>query len=427
MEKLSLVYPRDCLYTNLYTIMRHHEYIARHKHVIYTIGIINFLFTLHIAVPAYVDSSYLSLFSNQNTVGLIYMAAAAITVLCFFFIYRVLKRYGDYRTALVLIILDGITLAGIVWGGSFLLIAISFVLNMAVAALIGYTNDVFLETYTDVAHTGGVRGFFLTLTNGAWILSPLIAGMLIATNHSYGRVYIAALAILAPVLYLVHKNFKQFPDSSYVSPSSWQTLLELGRMPDIWKLCVVNVVLNTFYSWMVIYTPLYLASVIGFDWSSIGIILTVMLIPFVLIQLPVGRLVDENYSERELMAVGFVIMGAATIALGFVHSHSLIVWAGALFVTRIGAALAEVMIQTYFFKSVDPKDSNILASFWTTRQIPYFLAPALTGLGLFITDESGLFVILGGLCLVPLFFIASMRNLKKSDQPEEITATGKLP
>jgi predicted MFS family arabinose efflux permease len=269
-----------------------------------------------------------------------------------------------------------------------------------------------------------VRGWFLTITNSAWILAPLIAGMLIYA-HVYTGVFIAALVLLAPVLYLVHKNFRRFPDSAYESPSAWATIREVATMPDIWKLCVINTILNTFYCWMIIYTPLYLAQTIGFDWSSIGIILTIMLVPFVLIQLPFGKLADEKYGEKRLMGIGFFIMGITTIALAFVTSHSLIVWAAALFTTRIGAALAEVMIETYFFKKVNTKESNILAAFRTTRQIPYFLAPAITGVGLFFTGSTGLFVILGVICLLPLILIAMIRDTNIYDKTiGEITASG---
>ena len=361
-------------------------------------------------------------------VGQIYMAMAAVTILAFFFIYRILKKFGDYATSSGLIILDALTLVGVIWGHYFAIIAVSFILNMAIVALISFTYDVFLETYTDTAHTGGVRGWFMTLTNAAWILSPLIAGMLVY-DHVYSRVYVAALLLLAPVLYLVHKNLRRFHDSRYESPTAWATIREVLRLPDIWKLFLINIVLQTFYCWMVIYLPLYLATAMGFDWSSIGIILTVMLVPFVLVQLPFGKLADEKYGEKYLMAVGFVIMGVATIALAWIREPSMIVWAGALFVTRIGAALAEIMIETYFFKKVPARDSNVLSAFRTTRQIPYFIAPAITGIGLLFTTEANLFVIIGIMCLVPIAIISFIRDIgpETAEHQVEITATGKLP
>jgi len=399
--------------------MRHHPAIARHKKIIYSIGLINFLFTLHLAIPAYIDSSYLSLFASESFVGGIYMAAAAVTVLAFFLIYRVLKRYGDYATSMGLLVIDALSMVGIIWGKSPVVIEICFILNMAVLALVDFTYDVFLETYTETSHTGQVRGFFLTLANSAWIMAPLIVGMLVV-SHVYTNVYIVALLMLAPVFYLTHKNLRRFSDSRYESPSAWTTIREVLALPDIWKLCIINIILQSFYCWMVIYTPLYLATTIGFDWSSIGIIFTIMLLPFVLIQAPFGRIADRGWGEKRLMAIGFAIMGLATICLYFIHAPSLIVWAAALFVTRLGAALAEIMIETYFFKKVPPRNSNILSLFRTTRYIPYFLAPAITGIGLLFTSQAGLFVILGVICFVPLVFIAFIQDTK----PEAKTLGG---
>jgi hypothetical protein len=397
----------------------------KNKNIIYSIGLISFIFTLHTAIPAYVDSSYLSLFTDEHFIGEIYMAVAAVTVLCFFLIYRILKRYGDYATAVGLIILDAITLAGIVWGQSFAVIAAAFVLNMAILALISFTYDVFLETYTETAHTGGVRGWFLTITNSAWILAPLIAGMLIY-GHVYTGVFIAALVLLAPVIYLVHKNFRRFPDSAYESPSAWATIREVATMPDIWKLCVINTVLNTFYCWMIIYTPLYLAQTIGFDWSSIGIILTIMLVPFVLIQLPFGKLADEKYGEKGLMGIGFLFHGTYHYRFGFCHFAQPDCLGGSAIHHSYRRGFGRSDDRDLFFQESESKESNILAAFRTTRQIPYFLAPAITGIGLFFTGSTGLFVILGVICLLPLILDSDDKGYNIPDDKTlgEITMPG---
>ena len=61
--------------------------------------------------------------------------------------------------------------------------------------------------------------------------------------------------------------------------------------------------------------------------------------------------------------------------------------------------------------------------------MPYFIAPLVTGIGLFFTGAAGLFVIIGAICLLALFLIAMIRDAKP-EAPEhraDLTATGKLP
>ena len=128
-----------------------------------------------------------------------------------------------------------------------------------------------------------------------------------------------------------------------------------------------------------------------------------MLIPFPLIEWPLGKLADKKYGEKEIMTIGFALLGLSTIALTAIMSKSVFAWALALFITRIGAATVEIMVETYFFKTVNAKDPNTLGFFRVTRSISYFIAPLITGFVLiFTTDQSFTFIALGILCLLAM-------------------------
>ena len=81
-----------------------------------------------------------------------------------------------------------------------------------------------------------------------------------------------------------------------------------------------------------------------------------------------------------------------------------------LFITRVGAAIAEVMIETYFFKKVDDKNPEILGMFRVTRPISYFIAPIITIVGLTYITNPYLFLILGILCLLTLYPILTIKD-----------------
>ena len=163
---------------------------------------------------------------------------------------------------------------------------------------------------------------------------------------------------------------------------------------------------------MVVYSSIYLHETIGFGWEEIAIILTIMLIPFVLFTYPLGRLADRKYGEKEIMAVGFGIMGVATIILAFFDIKSIAVWAILLFITRMGAAAVEIMLETYFFKTVSARDSAVLGMFRITRPIGNFIAPLITGAGLLLTTNANLFVIIGMIALVGLYPALTIRDTK---------------
>ncbi len=363
--------------------------------VVYTIAIIGFIYTLHIVLPMYSNSSFLSLFADEQTLGLIYMTSAAVSIFGFLIAPYIIRSFGNYKTTLGLIIVQIGLFYGLISSTSPVVIATIFILQSAVISLIGLCMDIFLEVYTDGKHVGAVRGLYTATLNASWLIAPLIGSMLINGAGHYRNTYVAALAMLFPLLYLIYRNFPRFHDPNYKLLSPWQLTQHIASNKNWLKLFFTNIILQTFYAWMVVYSPIYLNKTLGFSWYEIGVIVTIMLLPFPLIQYPLGKLADAKYGEKEILAIGFAIMGLATIALSFITIKSLIVWALALFITRVGAAAAEIMMEIYFFKTVKPGDTASLGTFRITRPIAYFIAPAVTTIGLLFTTHDNLFIVIG--------------------------------
>lgn len=383
------------------------------SHVIYTIAIIGFIYTLHMVLPMYSNSSFLELFASERTIGIIYMMGSAVTILGFLFIPFILHKLGNYATTLWLVTIQIFLFFGLTSTSDPKIIAILFILETAVVALIGFCLDVFLEVYSDTEHVGVIRGMYLTTMNSAWVIAPLIGTLIIGTINDYRNVYVASLFMLFPLFYLVYRNFPRFKDPHYHHPSLLYTVSKFLKNPNHFRLLLINTVLQVFYAWMVVYSPVYLHIVVGLNWTEIGIILTVMLIPFPLLQWPLGRLADKKYGEKEIMMIGFALLGLSTIGLAAITSTSVFVWALALLITRIGAASAEVMIETYFFKTVNARDPNLLGFFRITRSISYFMAPLITGFVLLFTmNRSYLFVSIGIICLCAMIPVWKLDDTK---------------
>lgn len=388
--------------------MKHHTHLKKTT-ALYTIGVVGFFSALHASLPTYFNSSFLGTFADENTVSLIYLIISLVTIVGFLSMHTILQKLGNLRTSLLLIMAQIGIFYGLITATSPNIITVLFIAGMSIVSLIALTIDIFLQKNTEIGHTGSVRGIFMTVINAAWILGPLIGGMLIIEND-YKGVYIGSFAILFPLLYLVYKNFNNFKDPHYVNFSAFQTLSRILKNRDINSIFIINTVLQTFYAWMTVYTPVYLHNVIGFDWKEISIIFTIMLIPFVLVDAPLGRLADKKWGEKEMLAIGFIIMGISTAALVFFGFKSFIAWAIMLFLTRVGAAIAEDMIEIYFFKKVDGKDPAVLSMFRVTRPLSYFIAPVITTIGLVYTTDKYLFVILGAACLLTLLPILKIKD-----------------
>jgi MFS family permease len=177
---------------------------------------------------------------------------------------------------------------------------------------------------------------------------------------------------------------------------------------------LANFLLFFFYSWMTIYTPLYLHKNMGFSWTEIGIIFSIMLLPFVFIQFPLGRLADKKWGEKEILSVGFIVIAIATGLISFINGHSMVLWAIILFITRLGAATIEIMCDTYFFKKVDSLDTNIISFFRMVGPIAYIFGPLLATILFTFFDFKiqYLFLILGLIMLFGLKFSLSIKDTK---------------
>jgi len=365
----------------------------------------------------YSNSIFLELLTNKLTVDYIFMLGAAVSILGFLIAPIMIRRLGNYYATLYLVVIQILLFYGMITTKSTGLFVAFFILQTAVIAIIGLCLDIFLETYTDSMHIGTIRGMYTATLNASWIIAPLIGWMIINGDKNYHNTYVAALWMLFPLLYLIYTNFPRFKDPNYTHLSPWQLIKHISHNKNWIKLFSANAILQVFYAWMTIYCTIYLSNIMGFNAESMGTILAIMLIPFALIQYPLGRLSDRKYGEKKIMIAGFTLLGVSTVVLAFIHIPSVAVWAGILFVTRIGAAAAEIMIETYFFKTVSMRDTAALGLFRVTRPISYLIAPLLSIiagliLGKYFTGEAYMFAVIG---IVVLLAIIPLLSLKDTD------------
>jgi MFS family permease len=372
-----------------------------------------FLTAFHTALPTYINSSFLNVYISESLVGSIYVIASIFSILCFLWLPFVLRRFGNYRIAFFLVVLELLTLLGLATLASPVFLVLLFVIKLVTIPLIYFSTDIFIEGFSSNRQTGLVRGIYLTAVNLAWALSPLISG-LILTNSDYWKVYLASFFFMIPVLLILVINFRKFKDSSYQATHVWKTAVIVWNNKSLFGIFMANFLLFFFYSWMTIYTPLYLHKNIGFSWPQIGIIFAIMLLPFVLVQLPLGRLADKKWGEKEMLSLGFIIVAISTGIISFISGSSMILWAVILFITRIGASTIEIMCDTYFFKKVDGLNANAISFYRMSGPLAYILGPLLATVmfSFFNFEIQYLFLVLGLIMIFGLGFSLALKDTK---------------
>ena len=138
-------------------------------------------------------------------------------------------------------------------------------------------------------------------------------------------------------------------------------------------------------------------------WDKIGIIFTVMLLPFLFLQYPVGLLADKKTGEKELLAISILLMGASALAVYFVQSTEIVVWSLVLFSGRVGASLVEILGDSYFYKRIDGYDVDVIDFFRTALPLAYIIAAVLSVLVIHIFSINAVFILVGAVVLSAFF------------------------
>ncbi len=360
---------------------------------------------IHFALITYVDSSLLKKFVEDNTLSILYAAGSLLGVFSLFLTPFLFRKYGSIPVFLSFIALGALAIFGMGSFNTAILIVILFLIHIAVGPMLYFCLDISMEQETKIeGTTGSKRGILLTFSNLAWVISPLALSFLMIQN-SFSKVYFLSGIILIPLFFLVGIFFKNTKKATGTDSDIFLAIRSLQKGGDKARITGVQFMLNFFYAWMIIYMPLLLSKEMGFGWDKIGMIFTIMLLPFVILELPVGFLADKKFGEREILIAGFIIMSLATFIIPIISAPAFWIWAAVLFATRIGASLIEISSESYFFKHVKADDTGAISLFRIVRPLSYVIAPLLALPIIYFFSYSTSFYFLAFFTLLGLFFI----------------------
>jgi MFS family permease len=214
--------------------------------------------------------------------------------------------------------------------------------------------------------------------------------------------YTLSIGFLASALFLLALRLHKFNDARYHASNMWQSLIHVMKQPAIYHAVIAQWILRFFYAWMVIYTPLYLYRDIGFDWAQIGIMFSIMLLPFLIFELPLGKMADTFVGEKVIMVGGFILLIGSVFVMPFLNTPTFWLWTAVLFISRVGAASIEITTESYFFRRVDSKAADTISVFRMARPATYLAAASIAALSLQFITLQWSFMILGLVCIIGL-------------------------
>jgi MFS family permease len=363
---------------------------------------VGFILTISMALTSYIDSSFLDTFISKTRVGILFTAASFASLVYIANTPKILSKFGVVGTMQITTSVYILSILGLVFSHTPILLEIFFVVYW-VSAVAMYTSlDVLISEYSEEVSTGKTRAFYLTIYNLAFLIAPFIAGILVDTIDFRGVYLVSGFFILCMSVFFIYKfkSLKLFPKKNGFNFIS--NFVDLFKNKDLRNVYLVSFVMNFFFAWMTIYMPIYLFNNVGLSWQEIGAVFAIMHIPYVLLEIPWGKIADQILGEKEIMGAGIIILGLCTAAIGFITSNEFWVWACALSLTRIGASMLQVTTESYFFKKINKSDTNKISVFRNAAPISMLIAPIIATLALSVANFSELFIILGIIVLLAL-------------------------
>lgn len=382
------------------------------KKAFWFIYFLGFLWAFAYALPLYVQSSFVESFVGVENVGAIIFVGTVATLLAMMSYPYLIKRFHNYRIAVAAVMLFLISIIFLITAGT--IWALVFYIMVVVAGNIFSINlDIFLENISNDRTTGAIRTSMLTTINIAILISPMIMGFIVGDNN-FKRVYMVAGVVYLPILLLLFYYRKLIEDKGvYYKRRTWHALKRVFLThQDLLRIFSSEFSLRFFYATMVLYVPIYLRQQIGFSWSQIGAIFTIMLLPFVLLQMPAGRIADKWLGEKEMLLSGIALMALFSLVVFFLRLELFWVWAFVLFMTRVGAALVEAMDETYFFKKVDKEDMDLINIFRYIRPLGWLSAAAVSYVILIFFPLSYVFGFLALVLIIAMLPVFALKDTK---------------
>jgi predicted MFS family arabinose efflux permease len=389
---------------------KHREHFERRA--VEYIHAISFCYGFLDAFLIYLLSSYFSKVIGSDNVGIFYVATYAVVFAFLYTIHSHLRKLGTVRALLLLLLVALLasvllTKIPIGWFGAGVLVILFIATNVGWVVL-----DIILEGFSSDNVTGRVRGLHLTIVNAGFLIAPFLS-ISVLERYGFDAVFFLlavgyAMLIAASMFALRYAN--RYSDGEIRMKATFRKMF---REPNLFRIYHISFAMEFFYAIGIVYTPLYLTS-LGIGWGDISLIFTVMLLPFVLFQYPLGVLADKRYGEKEFLTVGILIAAAATLGIGLFSTPSVLFWMVLLFLTRVGIAAIEVLRDSYFYKQVDGREMDIIAFFRTTRPIANISGAIIASLFLTIFPVPALFIL-----AAVILFSAAVSAMRLTDTKSE--------
>jgi len=317
-----------------------------------------------------------SFVNNEAFVGLISSIFVIVSFISYFLIIPLIERFNKARIYIVssILISLGYFIYSFVHNIYFFLIAallITISLTLRISSL-----GIMIEHSSKKRELSKNEGFLYTIVNIAWVIGPLLTGVIL---RELGISYVfiaAALLILLSIFFfsLIKVDCKIIKKRTDSSPR--KNFTDFFKDKHRRKAYFLGAGVNLWWSLIFIYFPLFIIKHLHEDY--VGYLLFAVVVPLVFTQYYFGKLAGK-IGFKKMFFIGFLIPALlAFLCFIFFNFWFIVI---ALILASFGMAMTESTTESYFFDICKGKEDQRFYSPYNTAidfgQLTGQLVPAL--------------------------------------------------
>jgi MFS family permease len=257
--------------------------------------------------------------------------------------------------------------------------------------LIGMIIPLFLSDFSKGSGMAKLNGRYYLWMNIGVLLSPIIA-MRLASGYGDRAAFfaVAGAYVLGVIFFKCFGVVQEDKKLIRLSPKRttktiWKNIVSFFKSRGLARAYFVSFGSNALVAMRGLYVPIIVMEQ-GFSKETLGLLLTIGIIPYIVLSEPLGRLA-RKYGGRIWMAAGLLSFAGFAFWASFASGWTLL----AIFVLwQISGALMEPVRDLPFFSSAKKSDqAKYIGIFKTSGTMPKFAAPILGAAAIMLFGATG--------------------------------------
>jgi MFS family permease len=374
------------------------------------LSIVSFSSTIGIAFIGAVWAIYMNSFLHSaSLVGFLSTALTVVAIISYIFFVPVVERNSKSKIFAISLILYII---------SYIIYAVSssiwIIIFIAVVIIIAYTLRItsFGLILRDKSKDRDVSknvGLIYTFANLAWLIGPLIAGIL-AEKFGIRSVFVfGAFFMLLSLLLFRNFGIKDDRHEKKTDDKFFKLLKDFFSSKNRIYIYIISGGITYWWAFIYIYMPIYIIEKSSND-IVLGFFLALVALPLIAGEYYFGKLTQKKGFKR-IFFLGYLIVALASASAFFVPN--LYIKLGVLVLASVGMAMIEPTTEAYFLKMVREQDRDkYYGPYNTSIDLNNLLSTGLVALFLLYFKFDYLFIFMAVSMMVFAILSMKIREIK---------------